>query len=1398
MQGPASRHPSHCAAATGQSIPSQSIPTVTSDRTATSGAAAAAGEAPPPIARHERKAGPALAPFVASAQRAVARTFGGRAQAALRRTLKAAAIGLVVAYFALALLMIGLRHAVLPRIDQARPWLEQVASQALGADVAVGQIAAHWRSFNPVLRLTDVRLHDAAGRTVLALPQVDATVSWTSVAALSLRLASLTVRAPQVQVRRHADGGWSAAGLRLDPHAPQGDGRALQWLLAQRQVEIRGARVLWIDDSAGAAPTIFEDVDATLRSGLGTLRFALRARPPSDLAAPLDIRGAFRRPLTDRAADIGRWHGRLYLDLAAVDLAHLQRLLGHGVVPAQITRAQGALRAWIDVDRARVVQVTADALLRDVDARLGTDLEPLRLARAQGRFVQQRWGGADAGGVQMQFIGLTLQDGSGSLLEPTDLRWRITHAAGESAPRTELEASRIDLDVVARLAQHVPLARDARDALARHALGGTLTGLVASWDGPLQDPARFSLNTRFERLGSAGRPAAQHARTRQAVAGLPGFAGLSGSARITDAGGTVALDSRDARLQFPGVFEPDTLAFDRLTAALRWHTQPALEVHVDSFAASGPDLAFNARGTYRRGARGAAVDISGTVARARAAAAWRYVPLAAGPATRAWLRRALLDGEATDGAFRLRGELADFPFVDPRRGEFRVQARLRGGRLDYVPAETRHAHGGTAWPAIEQIEGALLFERNRMQITGRSASVRGVRLADVTARISDLGAADSHLRVEGHAAGALADMLGFVDASPVQAMLGGALSQARAGGAARLQLALDVPLAHAADATVSGTLTLSNNTVALIPALPPLTRASGQIEFTHRSLRSAGLSAQFAGGPVRLTAATGAEGIALRLTGMATPETARQLPIAALHPLARRIDGATAYAADVLLQEGRTRVRIDSDLAGWAIDAPAPLGKAAGAPLPLRIEWMSGPATDTRAPGRQTLRASLGGTVAVRATLSGGSGAARAVSGAIGIGVAEEALAPPPKGLGLAVDLPQLDLDAWIALLSSAPDQKGSEAFGDLLPDAIDARVGLLTVLGRPLRDAVVIARHDADGTWRGSVDADLVSGAITWRGFAPGAGLTARLKRLIVPPAAKPQSLQVLDATAQSVPALDVVADEFHLGGHPLGRLELLARPAGAGRGESWQLQKLELRNPDATLSASGQWRPPSGRAPPRMAVDLRLELRSAAGLLGRLGTPNVLEGGAGRIEGQIDWSGAPLAIDLASLNGTLALNVTKGRFLRAEPGAARLLGILSLQSLARRLTLDFRDVFAEGFAFDAIDASAVIRSATASTRDFRMRGAGASVMIEGDVDLARQTQRLRVAVLPESLAGSSAVAVALLANPAVGLGAYLAQLLLKDPIARAMASEFDVTGTWQEPEVQRRPPGGAARPGH
>jgi uncharacterized protein YhdP len=298
-----------------------------------------------------------------------------------------------------------------------------------------------------------------------------------------------------------------------------------------------------------------------------------------------------------------------------------------------------------------------------------------------------------------------------------------------------------------------------------------------------------------------------------------------------------------------------------------------------------------------------------------------------------------------------------------------------------------------------------------------------------------------------------------------------------------------------------------------------------------------------------------------------------------------------------------------------------------------------------------------------------------------------------------------------------------------------------------------------------------------------------ARLARLSLPRQEADSVSELIDpgkaeANSSPLPSLDIEVDDFELRGKRLGKLEVLAQAPAAAR--DWKLERLQITSPEAALMATGRW---GGEARRRTQLDWKLDIADAGKLLERLGQGQVLRGGKGVLAGQVGWDGSPLAPHYASMAGALNIQLDTGTFLKAEPGVGRLLGVLSLQSLPRRLLLDFRDVFAEGFTFDGVTGDVKIAAGVAHSDNIRIRGLQAAVLVDGSTDLAAETQKLRVVVVPEVSAGGASLAYAAI-NPAVALGAFLAQLILSRPVAAANTREFHITGTWDEPKVEKIEP--------
>ncbi len=1294
------------------------------------------------------------------------------------RLLRWARYALAAAIVLSCLAMLAVRFVVLPRLDSHRDDVAALLSRELGHPVEIAGIDTGWDGWNPALTVRGLRVRDRAGaatQPLIDLPEVSGVVSWTSLLVGEVRLRTLRIDRPRLSIRRDTAGRIDVAGIGFDPAEAQASPGFGAWLLNQRQIVVTGALVTWNDDLRNAPQLLLDHVDLRLESGFGRHRFGLKGTPPPEIAAPIDVRGDFA------SLRGGRWqeaNGRMYVRLDYADVAAWAEWLP---LPIPVQSGEGALRLWFDVHDGAPDAVVADVELANVRARLGETLPPLDLAHLSGRIAFESTGTRYAiTARELSFVAP-----NGVRIVPADVAIRYELGADGETRNGRIAVSHLELGPLGALANHVPLPTAMRQDIARHDPRGTLTEASFEWQGPLAQPSSFRSQGKFHDLGV--RP----------YETMPGFARLSGAFDATERGGTLRLSSRATSIELPQVFfEP--IAFDTLSGRVSWDRGAAgVAVRLDEVEFANADVAGSAAGVWNSRPKGPGhIELGARLARADVRRVHAYLPRSIGATTRNWVRDSFLAGVADEAELTLKGDLARFPFPGGRDGRFVVTAKGRDVHLDYA----------NGWPALINAGAEVRFEGNGLTVTALRGRILGTTIAPAKATMPDLSIEHPLLVVDGEATGPTAEFLRFVEASPVAAWTDHATAGAQATGNARLALRLEMrPSDPQQRARVGGELQLADNQLRW-PGLPAFSRVNGRIAFSEREVNARDLAFEAYGGPGRLTLAN-RDG-ATRVTGAGTASLAtlrnefKGLPL-------DRVAGTADWRLDLAHRSGATSWTIESNLRGTSVDLPAPLRKSAAETVAFRLERRPLPGE----PARDSIVAQYGEGVRVVAERRGGGQDAAVERAVVLLGRAAAKSAQPERpGIALRGDVAALDADAWLAVARADERRAGARPEPGLELGAIDLDAGELVVFGRRFEQSKVSARRSAAG-WQATLDSRPLAGTVTWspasESHANGR-VTARFARFNLAaaelasarPAATAAPPPRADERANPWPELDVSAERFIGRAGDLGRMELAARPEG----RDWRIGRFALVNDAGRIDADGWWR--AGGAAPQTKLDVAVDVKDAAAFLARMGLPADVKGAPTKIEGQLAWPGAPDDFGFPVLSGTLRVNVGAGQFTKLEPGVGRLLGVLSLQALPRRISLDFRDVFSEGFAFDTIQGSVRIGSGIMHTDNLVVSGPAAKVVFAGDVDLDRETQLLSVRVQPSLSttisAGAGAAAVALLAaNPlvgaAVGAGALIAQKVMQDPIEQMFSYEYSVRGSWAEPVVERMarrslPPAGEA----
>ncbi|OYY95269.1 MAG: hypothetical protein B7Y41_01810 [Hydrogenophilales bacterium 28-61-23] len=1278
---------------------------------------------------------------------------------------------------------------VMPNISSYEGVLEAAASKAVGQPVDIGALEADWSGVNPRVVLRDVRMTPPTGAPLM-LPRAEAVFSWLSLPLLDVRLASLSLERPSLYMRRNARGVITVAGIPVN--VPGTPSPFPDWLIRQQRVVVKDAEIIWRDEKLDAPDLRFSGVRVLLENRFGRHRFGGIATPTAAAARRFEMRGDLKgRSLRDWPA----WSGEVY---ARVDGARFESW--RRWVPwaqASVRSGVGDMRFWVKLNKGAVQGLSGDVRLDKVAINIDKALPDLIF---DSLISHAGWTREQA--AQTFYVDhLRFKTPGAATSEPAAVRVNLTPGGGGGFKRIAVSASNLRLEALTALAGALPLPKRGHDLIQSL----NPRGLVEEGTGHWAGPGDYAINLRIAKAGV------------NAYEQLPGIHGLTARIQASQGGGSAVIDGRGLNLVMPNLFRHD-LQFDQLDASTDWKLDAAgMKLNFQVKRIANADLEGTARGQLDVPKAGPQqskpiyADISAHLKRAEANAVYRYLPLKVADDAYNWLKRGLLSGQSDDVRLVLKGPLDRFPF-DQGGGQFGVTIKMNDAVLDYAPH----------WPRIEGINGVLRFHDKAMTLNADTGRILDARLGPVKVSIPDLhsGPVDSVL-IDGRAVGETQAFLEFIKRSPVNAHTDRFTEPFKAVGAGILDVHLRIPVRNVDDTTVAGSFTFNDNRLSPGGELPELTGLSGSIQFTQADLQAKDIRVRVLGLPAKLTigsvagsdsgprGARGARQVGVHLDG--------EVDVAALQPhlpvaLVRRLSGGTRWQADVgMNSSGKSGLSIRSDLVGLGIELPAPLGKTEAQAMPLSLAKESVPVSDIAA--AQTIEtdawfARYGDLLTLRAHLP--KNAPARINLRFGAG---EADAPTRNGLWISGAMRTLDIDAWRNL--DLDGLVGRDAASASAPGAgaLPLREASLTfnellLLDRRLTDTH-IELHPAGAGWRLALVGREMTGTLETAPAGAGIKVSADFKRLNLPdPLPGGQAGEKNGAGAsfgEGLTALELNVQSVALKGRELGALQLrlvaenpvevkkgAARKPGLQKtevqktevaGPRFRVEQFLLKNPDGQLRGQGLLAI-HPRRPTRLDVDL--ESSDLGKMLDRLGMPDRVKRGKARITGRLGWTGGLEEFNIATLTGDLEIDLRQGQFVKIDPGAGKLLGILSLQALPRRIALDFRDVFSEGFAFDEISGGCYLERGVVYTNDLRMSGPAAKVRMSGMIDLGRETQKLRVGIEPR-LGDTVALAGALLGGPVVGVGTLIANKILQNPIGQAASFEYAISGTWTDPVVTK-----------
>ena len=1274
-----------------------------------------------------------------------------RLTAASHRTLRHTwkmAIGATAAVIITAGVVLGVARLLSPMLGEFRGDLETWASTTTGQPVKIGALEADWSGWLPQIKLTDVRVYATQGERVL------------------LRFGSTLLRIDPLsylQHRRIEPSYLALVGVDLSLiRTPEGnivlegfadndmsEGAFVQWLLRQGRLEVRQSQIDWTDQEAGKARRRFDNVSFLLRTDgkrhQVTGELELPGVEPGRIALALDFGGDLAVP--------AEWGGKVYMQTQDVDLAQMRELLQWGTVAAQ-----GALdfRLWGEWSDTHLQRLEGQAAARDVRLvgaskaalavrRVSTQLKWQRETQGWSLAAEQLVIGRDsaAPAIRLAVVSSTAEDGS-SVLDARVSEWRIEDAAA--------------LLLVTGTAEAV-----LRTPLTRIQPRGLLRNVRVRVESPSSAATfkNFYLSARAEGLRTS------------AFQSVPALDNVSGTLQCDEDSGSFEIDTRQANAVFSGLHKPLTIT--RATGTLGWtRTELGWRVGLNSVGLSNDDLSAQVSGVMEWPSDGASpvVNLRAGFSGANIGRVGNYLSEGVPEDARIWLARALVAGRIHSGTAAVRGRLSDFPF-DGNNGVAEARMTVSQAVLDYE----------SGWPWLCDIEGEVILRGRSMAVNVASGKMFDSEVSNVSATIPDMTLEEPLLTVQGAARGAATDVLRILRESPLKDTMAGYVAGVSASGATLLDLDLLIPLSPRPN-IIKGALTLKEGALRYVDKQQErdieLTRINGKLDFTSdHYINGNNINATLLGQKVVLALRTDApDAAAGRARQSLTIEARGRTDVAGMvrklkkispEVQARTLDwlhGETDWTGALSLQAAtdkgsfESEWRLTSSLRGMALKLPDPLGKVAAETTPFAVE--SAPASTAQ---QQRFNVYYGNRLKGAFEFTQAKKVWDLNRGELHFGATKPTL--PPQGLRISGEVERFALTDWLQFLARGDSRAGGLA-GKL--NAVDVQVAALELYGQRFSDIQIRASRTPQA-WEANVSGAELAGSLRLA-REQEAMLVMALDRLHL---GKVEGSATRDSDPRQWPALRVDVENFKYGDAELGRLHLNA----AKRSGGLRIDSVTLAAPSFQINGQGDWvieqERPASRFTAKASADDMGEMLTAFGYNAPVSK------GKSQFDLTAAWAGSPADFALERLNGDLELRVTKGRLLEVDPGAGRVFGLLSLQALPRRLTLDFSDLFSKGFSFDRIEGSFVLENGNAYTNNLVMKGPVATVTVTGRTGLAAKDYDQIVTVQPEISDGLS-VGAGLAGGPVVGLSLFLASQLLRD-LKDIATYQYTIKGPWKDP---------------
>lgn len=1091
------------------------------------------------------------------------------------------------------------------------------------------------------------------------------------------------------------------------------------WLLQGDKYEILQSDISWQDLKNNGKRVSFSNVELVLKNHAQSHEVHLLTTLPEEYGDTLRVSALIQ----GNDLDANNLDGRIY-----VEATNLQApALTDSLLPLDLKIASGSgdLRLWSDWQHSR----------------------PLRLA---GYMQAQQIKISNPSGKNLQLDTLS---GNFAWLQGQE-RWRLgvydldVVANRQAWKDTEFYLQQNQPGNIAALIRHLDLPILARMAPVFVAADSEYQEwLQLNPKGQLNDVAMFlhadrehyAVHGHFNGLGN------------DSLKSIPGIKGVTGYITGTANSGSIEFDSQDVVVDAPELFR-NTLGITRIGGRVSWLQ------HEQSWVFSGRELVLNSADfetktdvdfVLPKNQSGGHLDLN---TQFRNFDDLSHIPAylpakVMGKEALNWLDNAFIGGQVKQGEMIISGNLDEFPFANGN-GRFDLLLGMENTEINFNPD----------WPHIKGINAELRLLGEDLQLAINSGSSETVEIKQALVTLYSL-VHSTQVEINGQLQSKIQNALLYLQKTPLRKHADPLLKVMNFEGSSQIDLDLKIPYRLADPLAVKIAAHLDNAGLLVKSAELKISNINGIINFTEDRVHSNQLSATTLGYPIKAVLSSDEAATYLQINGSSN--------ITQLHKQFAFIekelaDGSFAYQADLVAPNAvnkDTSLSIATNLQGVVIDGLDVLKKTADEQRQLKLDFQFD--------GKQLLPLQVFYGSEFNAALLIDTEQNRLYSGHILFG---KDAAGTLQQAGLSVEIRQPVFKASQALNVKTGGDSRWPALREFILDT-----GQLLWQDQNLGAMRCHFQHE-NQVWQGNIDNVMAKGRVSIPDeYAGNQPIKLEMEFLNLTAMSSVNISAAEEEAVTILPLIDIDSEQLRWRNVNLGSLKLQTERLNNGT----HFKKIKISGKDRQVDFTADWiKQVHGTS---TLLNGTMSIDGFGLLLADLGYSDDFKETHADVSFTGGWNDAPQQFSLEKLNGQLHVKLSDGRISSIEPGFGRLLGLISMEQWAKRLSLDFSDMYRQGLAFDRITGNFKITNGVVYSDDLLIDAVAAKMKLAGSANLVDKTVNQRVAVIPKS---SDALPIA---GTIVGGIATMITSAVTDDYKEGyfFGSEYKISGHWGQLEV-------------